>query len=263
MRKNKRIIKDNNTFRSTYNDLVVGDLILGRVRVKATEEHLLLDLVARGIQLFPSALSQLASRSKTFQAMLFSPYLPPHTRAVHDAHDLLAAMNYYNRHGVTRVVTKQDRSNAGQGVHLWDSLENAYNQASLGVLPFPFVLQPFHQGCQDIRVIVLGDYAEAYQRSNPDNFRNNLHMGGKSTPCDLSEAQWSLCREVMARGQFAHAHLDLMVLTTGETYLTEINLRGGIRGARITTQEYRKKMHALLDAAEQQMTTGVGNEYKL
>lgn len=255
MRKNNRIIKDNNTFRSNYNDLVSGDLVLGRLRLKATEEHLLLDLVSRGIILFPSALSQLASRSKTFQTMLFSPYMPPHTRAVHDTHDLLEAMNHFSRLGISRVVSKQDRSNAGQGVHLWDSVENVYNHASLGVLPFPFVLQPFHEGCQDIRVIVLGDYTEAYQRSNPANFRNNLHMGGKSTPCSLSEARWSLCREVMARGQFVYAHLDLMILTTGEAYLTEINLRGGIRGAKITPQEYREKVHILFEAAEEKMAT--------
>lgn len=253
MRKNKRIVNDNSTLRRHYNDLAAGDLILGRIRLKATEEHLLLDLVSRGIELFPSALSQLASRSKTLQAMLFSPYLPPHTRAVHDLHDLLEAMNHFNRQGIGRVVSKQDRSNAGQGVHLWDSVENVYNHASLGVLPFPFVLQPFYAGSHDIRAIVLGGYTEAYQRSNPDNFRNNLHMGGKSSPYCLSESQWSLCREVMARGQFAYAHLDLMVLSSGETYLTEINLRGGIRGAKITPQEYQERLKTLLRAAEQKM----------
>jgi ribosomal protein S6--L-glutamate ligase len=250
LRKSKRIIKDNDALRQQYHQLDQGDLVLGRIRVKATEEQLLLDLAVRGIELFPSALSQLASRSKTFQTLLFSPHMVPHTRAVHDSHDLLETMNHLHQHGIGRVVTKQDRRNAGQGIHLWDSVENLYTQASLGMLPYPFVLQPFHPGCHDIRVIVLGEYREAYQRSNPDNFRNNLHMGGKSSPCTLSESQWTLCLRVMERGQFPYAHLDLIVLPSGETYVTEINLRGGIKGARITPREYRERVAQIQEAAE-------------
>lgn len=250
MKKPKRIIKDNDALRDQYHQLGPGDLVLGRIRVRATEEQLLLDLAVRGIELFPSALSQLASRSKTFQTQLFSPHMVPHTRAVHDVHDLLEAMNQLHHHGVGRVVTKQDRSNAGQGIHLWDSVENLYTQASLGLLPYPFVLQPFHPGSRDIRVIVLGEYREAYRRSNPDNFRNNLHMGGKSSPCTLSASQWALCQQVMERGQFPYAHLDLIVLTSGETYLSEINLRGGIKGARITPAEYREKVARMQETAK-------------
>lgn len=246
----KQVITDNDSLRLKYHDLRPGDLVLGRIRLKPTEEPLLLDLAARGVALYPSALSQLASRSKTFQVQLFSPFMLQHTRAVHDNHDLLAAMNFFHGQGIGRVVTKQDRRNAGQGIHLWESVESVYNHASFGVLPYPFVLQPFHENCRDVRVIIIGAYSEAYERINPDNFRNNLHMGGRSKPYDLPEAQLTLCRTVMERGQFPYAHLDLMILPTGESFLAEINLRGGIRGAKITPEEYRQKIAQLHEAVE-------------
>ena len=238
------VISDNRTLRSRYAALRAGDVVVGRVSLRASEEHLLLDLVTRGVELIPSALSQLASRSKALQARIFEPWLPPHTRAVHDDHQLQEALTDFP--AVNQgVVTKLDRKNAGMGVHLWPSLEEVYSQATLGNLPYPFVLQPFFPAAGDIRVIVIADFVEAYRRHNPANFRNNLHCGGRSTPCTLKPAQLQLCREVMARGGFPYAHLDLLVTESGETYLTEINLRGGIHGARIGAAEYGRRIQAV------------------
>jgi hypothetical protein len=36
-----------------------------------------------------------------------------------------------------------------------------------------------------------------------------------------------------------------MLTSDGSTYLAEINLRGGIRGAQITTEEYKRKVDSL------------------
>ena len=244
-----RIIRDNRSLRVQYDSLSNGDIVIGRIRVRPLEEALLLDLVERGVKIFPSARAQLASRSKTFQTLLFSSFMPPHTRAVHDIHDLLQVLNHYGESGISRVVTKQDRSNAGMGIHLWHSIEDVYSQASFGVLPFPFVVQPFCSGSRDIRVVLLGDYVEAYWRKNPYNFRNNLHFGGESNPCDLSRKHMALCGEIMERAGFPYAHIDLMVTDHYETYLAEINLRGGIRGARISPAEYRAKVEAIHETA--------------
>jgi len=131
------------------------------------------------------------------------------------------------------------------GINLWNSLEEVFNQAGLGTLPFPFVVQPFYENCRDIRVVVLGDYREAYWRDNPDNFRNNLHFGGKSSPAELDTGQLALCRRVMARGDFPYAHIDLLVTASGESHLAEINLRGGIRGAVISPAEYQQRIDAI------------------
>lgn len=236
------IITDNETLRRFYNRLQPGDIMLGRVRLRPSEEHLLVDLLERGVILYPSALSQLASRSKAFQARLFAKFMLPQTLAIHDQHDILAAVNDYD--GIGSVVTKLDRKNGGMGIHLWPGIEAVYSQASLGVLPFPFVVQPFLEDSGDIRVIFLGDYHEAYTRHNPDNFRNNLHCGGSSESRDLSDKQLRLCRQVMERGKFPYAHIDLMVKDE-HSYLAEINLRGGLRGAAISPANYRLRIEDL------------------
>ncbi|MBW2506041.1 MAG: hypothetical protein JRD19_03110 [Deltaproteobacteria bacterium] len=49
----------------------------------------------------------------------------------------------------------------------------------------------------------------------------------------------------MARGRFPYGHLDLIITNTGESYLSEINLRGGIRGALITPEEYQVRVNAI------------------
>lgn len=237
-----RIFINNGTLRNHYHSLRTDDIFIGRLRLKQSEEHLLLDLVERGVILYPSALSQQVCRSKTFQALLYGSQMLPHTRIVHDQHDMLDTVNYYQQNKVEKVITKEDRKNAGMGIHLWQGVEDVFTHSSLGTLPFPFVVQPFAGQSTDIRVIILDNYMEAYSRKNPHNFRNNLHCGGKSSQCTLTEKQRDLCTQAMARGKFPYAHIDLMILENGETYLAEINLRGGIKGARISPEEYRTRI---------------------
>jgi glutathione synthase/RimK-type ligase-like ATP-grasp enzyme len=238
----RRIITDNAALRASYHDLQAGDAFIGRVRLASTEEHLLLDLVERGIRLFPAALAQQLSRSKTFQAGLLAEWMMPDTMPIHDLHALLNAVNQFGARHITRVVTKHDRKNAGIGILLWQSIEEVYSAASCGTLALPFVVQPFFPNATDIRVIMLGDYQEAYRRQNPHNFRNNLHCGGTTEPHELTDAQKNFCRRVMGRGKFPYAHIDLMVTEKKQTYLAEINLRGGIKGAEISPAEYRQKI---------------------
>ncbi len=239
------IITDNDTLWARYHHLGRGDIVVGRVRLKPCEEPLLLDLHQRGVLLIPSAVSQMVSRLKSVQARLLSGFMVPNTRVVYDLHDLQAAITAYGQAGVTRVVTKHDRRNAGMGIHLWASIEEVYTQASFGVLPLPFVVQPHIAGCRDIRVIIIDNYLEAYWRHNPDNFRNNLHFGGSSSPCDPTPEQQEICARVMERACFPYAHLDLMVTPEGRTWLAEINLGGGIRGARIKPAEYQARVEAV------------------
>jgi ribosomal protein S6--L-glutamate ligase len=241
----KLVIRDNATLWAQYDSLQEGDVVIDRLRLRQSEEHLLVDLESRGIHLIPSGLSQLASRSKTFQAAIFSHFMLPHTRCIHSVHDLIAAISDYQKNDIGSVITKQDRRNAGMGVHLWQSIEDVFTHTSLGNLPLPFVLQPFEPHCRDIRVVFLDDYVEAYWRHNPHNFRNNLHLGGLSKPCTLSSEQLKLCRQVMARGRFPYGHLDILVSEEGKSFLGEINLKGGIQGAKITPAEYRERVEAI------------------
>lgn len=210
--------------------------------MRVHEEHLLLDLSARGINLIPSASSQMASRSKAYQARIFSPWMIPQTAVIYNTHQLLETVNQYQAKNITKVVLKHDRKNAGIGILLYNCLEDVFNQAANNCLTFPFVVQPFIPRSNDIRVIIIDDYVEAYQRSNPHNFRNNLHCGGTATPWELADGHLAFCKEIMERGDFPYGHLDLMITEEDKIYLAEINLRGGIRGAQITTEGYQDRV---------------------
>ncbi len=240
-----RLITDNRSFFEQYEDLVPGDIVAGRIRLHPGEEHILLDLQARGILLVPSATSQLLSRSKVFQARILASFMIPGTRAVYSIHDLMHTVADYGAGKEKRVVCKLDRANGGMGILLYSSMEDIYSQAVLGTLSFPFVVQPYIEGGKDIRVVMLGEYMEAYRRQNPNNFRHNLHCGGVSSPWDLTGRQVDLCRRIMQRADFPYGHIDLLITPSGETWLNEINLRGGLKGAKIPQEEYLDRVGAI------------------
>ena len=95
--------------------------------------------------------------------------------------------------------------------------------------------------------MVAADYAEAYERVNPHSFRKNLYQGGASRPAALTPDSLLFCRQVMARGKFPYAILDLLVSPDGATYLSEINLRGGLTGARLSQAEFLRRVAALAE----------------
>lgn len=235
-----QLIPDNDSLHRLFPTLGTDHCFIGRVRLKAGEEFILHDLEQRGVLLFPSALSQILARSKVAQVRILSEFMPPLTLAIFDHHQLLAAVNLYGHNGIRSVITKNDHKNGGLGIYKWASVEDVFSQASLGVLPYPFVLQPFYPDATDIRVIILGSHQESYQRSNPDNFRHNLHCGGTGQVVSLNSNQQELCAAVMARGNFPYAHIDLLTTADGLSYIGEINLRGGLRGAQIKGGQYQK-----------------------
>lgn len=235
-------IRDNDTLFRYYNQLTSSTIVCTRIRMRVGEEHLLTDLAERGIKLIPSATSQLASRSKVFQTRLFSDYMLPGTCAIYNTHALLDAIFLYQKQKITRVVLKRERKNGGLGVHLFSHIEDIYNQVTGGTFALPFVIQPFQPNCRDIRVVVLDDYVEAYERINNYNFRKNLHCGGESVPFTLDRKQVCLCRDIMTRGRFSYAHIDLLLTEEKKYWLTEINLRGGLKGAVISREEYLEKI---------------------
>jgi len=112
---------------------------------------------------------------------------------------------------------------------------------------YPFVLQPFLENFTDIRIIVVGNYVEAYARHNPYNFRMNISSGGTSYPYILDKDKEEFCRSVMDRGKFPFAHIDLHILESGECFLSEIALNGGIKGAVINKKELDERKQVLLE----------------
>jgi glutathione synthase/RimK-type ligase-like ATP-grasp enzyme len=231
------IIRTNRELKEHYDELKTGDCFIGMLSFKKAKHRVLIDLLERGVLLFPSALSQTLGHSKVAQALIFSPWMVPHTLAIARRVDLMHAINTFNHYGIGTVITKEDHLQCGFGVRRWKSIEDVYNHASFNTNSYPFVLQPFLEMYTDIRVIIAGDYCEAYTRENQNNFRMNLTAGGTSRPYALTKAQLATCRSVMERGKFPYAHIDLLVTEDGHSYLSEIALNGGLKGARIQREE--------------------------
>ncbi|MEE4243080.1 MAG: hypothetical protein V2I36_16580 [Desulfopila sp.] len=238
----RRIISSKKDLSTILPTLRKGDVITGIIPLREGEEHILLDLIERDITVIPSATSQLASRSKTFQARILKPWMLQETTVIYNRHQLLEATTLFHRNAIERVIVKHDRKNGGIGIFLYNNIEDVYNQSGCTSMRYPFVIQPFLPNSRDIRVIILDKYQEAYSRENPDSFRNNLHCGGVAQPYALTTEMQNLCREVMERARFPYAHLDLMLSENETLFLAEINLRGGIRGAKISTTEYKSRI---------------------
>jgi ribosomal protein S6--L-glutamate ligase len=231
------IIRTNRELKEKYDDLKAGDCFMGMLSYKNLKHRVLIDLLERGVRVFPSALSQTMGASKVAQALACRPWMIPHTLIITRRADLMRAINEYNRLGIGTVVTKEDHMQCGFGIHMWNNIEEVYNHASFYTFSFPFVLQPFIEAYTDLRFIVAGDYYEAYTRENQNNFRMNLTVGGTSRPYKPTEDQIALCRRVMERGKFPYAHIDLLATEDGHNYLSEIALNGGMKGARIRREE--------------------------
>ncbi|MCF8078943.1 MAG: hypothetical protein K9K88_06650 [Desulfobacterales bacterium] len=231
-----------------YEELKPGDIFIGLVGDKVLRQSLLIDCLQRGIRCYPSALSQTLHHFKTAQARILGRWMLPLTRVISRRSDLLAAAGLYAKAGIGPVVTKQDHMHCGHGVRKWESVEILYNLAGFSPGAFPFVMQPFLASFTDIRVVVADDYQEAYERSNPGSFRKNLSAGGKSRPHELTPEQTSFCREVMTRGGFAYAHIDLHVTEEGRIYLSEITLNGGLKGAKISRDELDRRKQMILES---------------
>ncbi len=242
------VYTSNDAFFARFADLGRGDLFVGRLRLRRNEELLAVDLLHRGVRFYPSLLSQLLSRSKALQGRLLGSWMVPGTTVItdlHDLHRLIGGPATPEPGEAQGWITKLDRKDAGMGVHKWPDLEAVLNAATFGALPLPFLVQPFIANATDTRVIILGDYLEAYERANRGNFRANLHFGGSSRPVTATAPMLAICRAVMQRGGFPYAHIDLLTSPQGEIFLSEISLRGGLRGARITPQEYQQRLAAL------------------
>ncbi|MEJ2672668.1 MAG: hypothetical protein P8168_10820 [Deltaproteobacteria bacterium] len=240
----RRLIGSITDLRRYYRDLGAGDLVLGVMPVRPGEEIKILDLANRGVAFFPAVLGQLLSRSKAAQAEVLADYLLPGSFVAYALADLAKHLPEFHDRGA--VVAKRDRGHLGLGVSLWPGLETLYSLASLQGLTYPLVVQPFLAKARDLRVVVAGDYAEAYERLNPKSFRKNLFQGGSSRPVALTPELQDFCREVMARGQFPYAILDLLLdPASGRPYLSEIGFKGGLTGARLSQADYRERVAAL------------------
>jgi glutathione synthase/RimK-type ligase-like ATP-grasp enzyme len=241
------IIRGSKELKERYYDLGSGDVFLGALTFKHLKHSVLIHLLERGVFCFPSALSQILNHSKASQVIVFKKWMLPHTFVITRRADLIDIINRYNRVGVDSVVTKEDRMHCGHGIRKWDTIETVYSFMAFSESSYPFVVQPFLENFTDVRVIIAGDYMEAYVRYNPNNFRMNLSLGGQNHPYEMDKDMEQFCRDAMEHGKFPYAHMDLLITDNIEYYLSEIALNGGIKGARISRKELDQKKHAVIE----------------
>jgi glutathione synthase/RimK-type ligase-like ATP-grasp enzyme len=248
------IVRSSRELKERYHDLCSGDIFLGILTYKHIKQSILIDLMERGVSCFPSPLSQVLNHSKATQAVVLNNWMLPQTCVVARRTDLIAAVNTYNRLKIAPLVTKEDHLHCGHGVRKWDTIETLYSFVALSESSYPFVVQPFLDNFTDVRVIIAGDYMEAYVRHNPDNFRMNISMGGKNYPYEMNTDLLNFCRKAMERGKFPYAHLDIHITDDGTYYLSEIALNGGTKGAKIRRKELdQKKQDVLEDLANERL----------
>lgn len=242
------IIRSSRELKALYHELRPGDIFISTLTYKHMKQSVLIDLLERGITCLPSPLSQTLNSSKAAQALVLKTWMLPNTFVITRRTDLIDTINQYNKLGITQVVTKEDHLHCGHGVRKWDTIETLYSFMALSETSYPFVVQPFLENFTDIRVIIVGDYVEAYVRHNPNNFRMNISSGGKRYTYTLDKDQEKFCCGVMERGKFPFAHLDLHNIDNGENYLSEIALNGGIKGASVSRKELDQKKQNLLES---------------
>jgi ribosomal protein S6--L-glutamate ligase len=241
------IIRSSKELKERYHNLNSGDIFLGVLTFKHLKQSVLIDLLERGVLCFPSALSQTLNHSKAAQGMILKKWMLPQTFVITRRVDLIDIINEYNRLGIASVVTKEDRLHCGYGIRKWDTIETVYSFMALSESSYPFVVQPFLENFTDVRVIIAGDYVEAYVRHNPNNFRMNVSMGGKNYPYEVDKDMEEFCRTAMEKGKFPYAHMDLLITDEGEYYLSEIALNGGIKGARVSRKKLNQKKQEVIE----------------
>jgi ribosomal protein S6--L-glutamate ligase len=241
------IVQSARELEARFDELGPEDLVLGPMAAKFVCGPLAADLLERGVRFVPSVLCQWLSRSKCAQAVVLQRWMAPHTLVVSRRAELMEAVSYYARHGIDRVVSKQEKMHCGFGIRRWENAEVLYNAVAFADQAFPFVVQPFMADLSDVRVIIVGDYVEAYFRENLYNFRANLAVGGGSRALSMDAGVEAFCRAAMERGRFPYAHIDLQLTERSGCYLAEITLDGGISAARISRQELNRKKRETLE----------------
>jgi len=241
------IIRKNSELKQHYHELCSNDVVIGIISSNHLKSYVLIDLIERGVRCFPSPLAQVLNSSKVAQALVFKKWMLPYTCVINRRIDLIESINQYNKNNIGAVITKQNHLHCGFGVMKWETVENLYSFTAMSETSYPFVMQPFLENYIDVRIIIAGDYVEAYTRYNPNNFRMNIAAGGRSSPYNLDKEKEEFSRAVMKRGKFPFAHLDLMIADNNKYYLSEIALNGGIKGANINRQDLDQIKQDLLE----------------
>ena len=122
------------------------------------------------------------------------------------------------------LVAKMCYGSLGAGVYLIkdsDGLKRFEEKHKLQ----PHFFQKFvGKGGEDIRVIVIGGkYVCAMKRTNPDDFRSNIGLGGHGENFEADNALINLCERVAKILKLDYCGIDILTDDEGNRYVCEVN----------------------------------------
>ena len=123
------------------------------------------------------------------------------------------------------VVIKECFGSFGMQVFKVDSVEDLIEK-SKQIGNRPFIMQEYIKTSigKDIRVNIVGDeIVGAMERSNPNDFRANITLGGTGKVIELTNAQKELALKAHKALKLDFSGVDLLYGENGETIICEIN----------------------------------------
>ena len=122
------------------------------------------------------------------------------------------------------LVAKKCFGSLGSGVSLIKSMEELVAYEEENKLIAHFYQRFIGHGGEDIRAIVIGGkYICSMKRSNKNDFRSNIELGGRGEQYEADDELISLCENVAAILKLDYCGIDVLFDAQGNRYICEVN----------------------------------------
>lgn len=122
------------------------------------------------------------------------------------------------------LVAKKCFGSLGSGVTLITNFEELADFEKGHKLEAHFYQKFIGVGGEDIRVIVMGGkYVCAMKRTNKNDFRSNIELGGHGEKYEADEALICLCEKVANILKLDYCGIDVLTDKDGKRYICEVN----------------------------------------
>lgn len=202
---------------------------------------------AAGKKTFPSYHTYKCVQDKIKQTALFNLLNIPHplTRV------------YYGRRSIKKItgdfefpfIAKVPRGSAmGRGVFL---IRNADDLDAYLTMPGPAYVQQFMNTDRDIRAVVIGErVVHAYWRiAAPGEFRSNVAKGADVTLGHVPQEAVALAEYTAGKCGWNDVGIDI-IISDGQYYVLEANMKYGKEGFRKAGIDYKRLMETLIERGE-------------
>lgn len=122
------------------------------------------------------------------------------------------------------LVAKKCFGSLGAGVSLINNMQELISYENTDKLTAHFYQRFIGCGGEDIRVIVIGGkYVCSMKRSNKNDFRSNVELGGRGQKFGADEELIELCERVTEILKLDYCGIDVLFDEQGKKYICEVN----------------------------------------